>query len=184
MNTYDFDNTIYDGDSTIDFFFHCLKKHPMLLACVPDQLSGAIQYKLEKIDKTKFKEKFYCFLVKLSDVDTDISIFWDSHEDRIKGWYQQRQKEDDVIISASPDFLLKEICDRLGIRHLIASRVDKGTGKFSGLNCHGVEKVRRFYEVFPEGNIEEFYSDSYTDQPLADIAERSFLIEGNQIKLW
>lgn len=26
VNLYDFDNTIYDGESTVDFFLFCLKK--------------------------------------------------------------------------------------------------------------------------------------------------------------
>lgn len=26
MNVYDFDKTIYDGDSTIDFYLYCVKK--------------------------------------------------------------------------------------------------------------------------------------------------------------
>ena len=28
MNVYDFDGTIYDGDSTFDFYKYCMKKHP------------------------------------------------------------------------------------------------------------------------------------------------------------
>ncbi len=45
------------------------------------------------------------------------------------------RKEDDVIISASPEFLLRPICNRLGIRHLIASRVDARSGAYDGQNC-------------------------------------------------
>ena len=31
MNVYDFDDTIYAGDSTVDFFFYCLKKKPAIV---------------------------------------------------------------------------------------------------------------------------------------------------------
>lgn len=31
MNIYDFDETIYDSDSTKDFYFYCLKKYPKIL---------------------------------------------------------------------------------------------------------------------------------------------------------
>lgn len=30
-NIYDFDKTIYDGDSTVDFFLFCLKREPILI---------------------------------------------------------------------------------------------------------------------------------------------------------
>ena len=35
MNVYDFDGTIYDGDSTLDFWYFCLKKHPQILLYLP-----------------------------------------------------------------------------------------------------------------------------------------------------
>ena len=47
-------------------------------------------------------------------------------------WYMKQQKEDDIIISASPDFLLRPICKRLGIHSLNASNVNIYTGKIEG----------------------------------------------------
>ena len=35
MNIYDFDGTLYDGDSTFDFILYSLKKHPSLLRFLP-----------------------------------------------------------------------------------------------------------------------------------------------------
>ena len=31
MNVYDFDGTIYDGDSTVDFLIYMYRKHPGLM---------------------------------------------------------------------------------------------------------------------------------------------------------
>ena len=31
MNVYDFDKTIYKGDSTLDFYFFCLRKKPIII---------------------------------------------------------------------------------------------------------------------------------------------------------
>ena len=67
---------------------------------------------------------------------------------------------------------------------LIASKVDCKSGKYSGINCHGKEKVRRFYEIFENGKIEEFYSDSYSDTPLAEISEKAFIVKKNDISEW
>ena len=66
--------------------------------------------------------------------------------------------------------------DRLGIR-LIATNMDKHTAKIDGLNCHSDEKVRRFYKEFPEDTVvENFYSDSLSDTPLAKLADKAYLI--------
>ncbi|MBQ7745742.1 MAG: polysaccharide biosynthesis protein GtrA, partial [Ruminococcus sp.] len=60
----------------------------------------------------------------------------------------------------------------------------KYTGIYDGVNCHGKEKVRRFYEVFPDRKIEEFYSDSYSDSPLAEIADKAFMVDGEKVTKW
>ena len=96
----------------------------------------------------------------------------------------KQKKSDDVIISASPEFLLEPIIKKLDISTLIASRVDKHTGLYDGINCHGKEKVRRFYEVFPDGKIDEFYSDSYSDTPLAEIADKAYIVKGEELSEW
>lgn len=184
MNVYDFDGTIYEGDSTLDFYFYCLKKHPNIIMCVPRQCIAAIRYKLKRIEKTEFKEQFYSFFNKLKNIDADVEEFWDANEDKIKNWYKEKQKEDDVVISASPDFLLREICERIHIKILIASRVDQRNGKYDGVNCYGQEKVRRFYERLSEGKIDTFYSDSYSDEPLARLAEKAYVVKKNEIKEW
>lgn len=184
MNVYDFDKTIYDGDSTLDFYFYCLKKYPNICCFWMKQLCGAIKYKLGMIDKTAFKEEFYSFFRAIVDVEKDVQKFWDLHESKIKVWYIECQEEDDLIISASPEFLLQEICNRVGIKYLIASQVDMNTGKYKGLNCYGTEKVKRFREMYPEGKIDKFYSDSKSDQPLADISVHAYLVKGDGIKEW
>lgn len=184
MNVYDFDKTIYDGDSTFDFYIYSLKKHPKIIFCVHNTLKGAIKhYIFKKISKTQFKEMMYSFL-KYVNVEKDVVDFWDSHEHKIKKWYLSQKNNGDVIISASPYFLLCEISKRLSFACLIASDVNPVTGKYNGINCHGEEKVRRFYEKFPNGRIDSFFSDSLSDTPLAKISNKSYLVKGEQIKPW
>ena len=62
--------------------------------------------------------------------------------------------------------------------------VYKRQGIYSGLNCHGEEKVRRYREVFDDTKIENFYSDSYSDTPLARIAENAYLVKGDNLLPW
>lgn len=184
MNVYDFDKTIYDGDSTADFYFYSIKKHPKALKHLPSLISGFFKYYvLQKGSKTEFKEKMYKFLLSCN-AESDVIDFWTTHESKIKGWYKKQQQEDDLIISASPVFLLMPICKKLNIKHLIASEVNPKTGKYNGENCHGKEKVALFYKKFPNTKINEFYSDSYNDTPLAEIANKSYMVKGDIITNW
>jgi phosphoserine phosphatase len=58
------------------------------------------------------------------------------------------------------------------------------TGKIHGLNCHDEEKVRRFRLEVPEGHIENFYSDSLSDTPLAKLADRAWLVKKGKLSPW
>lgn len=184
VNIYDFDETIYENDSTRDFYFYCLKHHKKMLLSVPAMAWAFLMYILGVKTKTQFKEKMYRFLAYIPDIDFAVNDFWDKHKHGIKDWYKNRQKSDDIIISASPEFLLKPICEQIGINHLIASRVDKHTGIYTGENCWGEEKIKRLYAEFPDAVCNEFYSDSLSDAPLADIAATAKIIRGNEIIDW
>ena len=109
INAYDFDETIYNGDSSVDFFMFCLKKNKKVLKQLPTQIRGLIKYKTKKIEKTEFKEYVFSFLTQLDDVDKYISEFWDTHYKNIKEWYFKQQEKTDVIISASPEFAQAKI---------------------------------------------------------------------------
>lgn len=184
MNVYDFDGTIYDGDSTKDFYFYCIKKKKKVLRLLPFQVTSAIKYKLKKQTKTKFKEDFYCFLKDFDNIDEIIEEFWSTHEHKIKKWYLNQSRADDIVISASPEFLLEPMLKRLGTAVVIASKVDKNTGKYEGVNCHNSEKVKRFSALYNIEDIDEFYSDSYVDSPMAEIAKKSFLCKKNDVFPW
>lgn len=185
MNIYDFDKTIYDGDSTFNFLIFCFKKHPSIIFTVPKTLCAFFKfYIMKKGTKTQAKEVMYKFLGRI-DYKNDVEEFWDKNIHKIKGWYKKQQKDDDIIISASPEFLLKKPCEILGIKYLIASRVNPNNGKYTGKNCHGEEKVRRLYENFPcDIVVDEFYSDSLSDTPLAKLAKKSYLVNKNEFKDW
>lgn len=184
MNVYDFDKTIYDGDSTANFYLFAMKRHKRIIFLGPSLLGAVMKfYVFKKGTKTQFKEVMYRFL-RYCDIEKDVADYWDINVKKIKRCYLKQQRPDDVVISASSYFLLKPVCDRLGIKSLIASNVDPRTGKYIGDNCHGKEKVRRFREKFGEVKIEAFYSDSHSDDPMAEIAEKAYLIKGEEIHNW
>ncbi len=185
MNCYDFDKTIYKKDSSCDFYFYCLKHYKKILHRLPRQAVAFIRhYLLHQITKTEMKEVFYEYFRDIPDMDTALEAFWKKNLWKIQNFYRENQKPDDVIISASPEFFLKPACEKLGIAHLIASPVNEKTGAYEGENCHGQEKVRRFQEQFPDATVEEFYSDSLSDTPMAKLADKAFLIKGTKVTTW
>lgn len=184
MNVYDFDNTIYDGDSTLDFYQYCLIHHPSIIICFPKQLLSFIKYKLKIIDKECFKECFYIFLNRLDNVEEDVNSFWKIKIKNIKTWYLNQKKQDDIIISASPYFLLIEACNTLGINNLIASQVDKKTGKLLKPNCYGEKKVSFFKERFDISKVDIFYSDSISDKHMAYLSKKAYLVKGDKFEIW
>ena len=184
MNVYDFDGTIYKGDSTIDFYLFVLKRHPGILRHLPAFCGTAVRHKIKKCSTKELKTCFFRFLSDISDVEYEVGQFWETHFQNIMPWYFLQKQETDVIISASPVFLLKKPCQMLGVRTLIASHVDVQTGAFLSENCKGEEKVRRFREKYPYESVDQFYSDSFSDLPMAKIAEKSFLIHNGCLKPW
>lgn len=184
MNVYDFDNTILRGDSTARFFAYCLLHRPKMWLDIPGQTVNAALFIMKIRSKQVFKERMLHFLARIGDVDQTVADFWERNFERIKPWYFEKHRADDVVISASPEFLIRPACEKLNIRYIMGSPVDKYTGKFSGLNCHGREKVRRFYEAFPGGEIGEFFSDSRSDAPLAELSQTAWLVKGEKLLPW
>lgn len=185
MNVYDFDKTLYKNDSTLDFFKYCAKKRPAVLLVLPRFGVCALAYKLKLMTKTRMKQNFFRFLRRLPDVGAVVDAFWREHRAGLFDWYNEKRRPDDVIISASPEFLLKPVVERDWSAQLIASRVDEKTGVFTGLNCLGEQKLERFREQFGgRAEIDEFYSDSLSDGPLARMAKTAFLVDGETLLPW
>lgn len=184
MNVYDFDGTIYDGDCTLDFWFWCFRKYPGIIKSLPKVCWCAFRFKAGFVSREYFKECFYSFLKYVPDIDSEIELFWDDAQIKIEDWYLKKRNASDIVISASPEFLISEICNRLGIRY-IASKVNKEDGLLLGNNCRGQEKVKRYVEIFQDISlIDEFYSDSESDLPMAELAKSAYLVRKGCVKKW
>ena len=184
MNVYDFDNTILRGDSTARFYAYCMLHYPKMWLDIPGQAVNGLLFALKIRKKQVFKQRMLGFLKYIGDVDAAVEAFWQKNFCRVKPFYARTRRDDDVVISASPEFLIRPACEKLQVSCIMGSPVDKHTGIFSGLNCHGEEKVRRFYAVFPDGEIRDFYSDSHSDDPLARIAKKAYYVRGDALLPW
>ena len=184
MNVYDFDQTIFYPDSSHYFCRFCLGKYPRLRAKVfPGAVSRGLGVLTKRRSTGELKEQLFSFLNYIPDPDAEIEEFWQKYWGNIQPWYFEKQQPGDLIISASPDFLVRPAAERLGAE-LIATPMDRHTGKIMGVNCHDEEKVRRFYQEYPGAQIDDFYSDSLHDSPLAALAKRAFIVKKCRLSPW
>ena len=182
MDVYDFDGTLYMGDSTVDFLRHCIRRHPRAALTLPLTGIAAIAcFGMHVIDKTKFKGVLYRLLKYIPDIDAEVTRFWRNNEGKIGG--SCHPKPGDVVISASPEFLLRGVCEKRGFV-LIVSQVDPITGRTLGPNCSNDEKVARFRTVYPTAEIDRFYSDSHDDDPIAGIASQAYFVRNGGLIPW
>ena len=184
MNVYDWDNTIYRGDSTFGFVRWLYVHRPKTLLSVPRTALFGLLYGVKAVKKQTFKENLYHMFTYVEDMEKAVDEYTSSHLGHVKQWYKDAQKEDDLVISASPEFLIRAFCDKVNIRDCMASEVNMHNGKYKGLNCHGKEKVRRFRESYGNREIEKFFSDSRSDSPLAEISDEAYLVKGDNLSPW
>lgn len=178
---YDFDDTIYNGDSSVDFFFYMLKNGHVKFSNIIKMLYTFLLWKLKIVKKERFKESFFAIVKNVEDIDKTVLDFWKEHKKNIKNYYKEKKHDKDIIISASPEFLLKPICKELEVKKLMASPVNKKTGLYEGINCHNKEKVRRLNEVYQDYEVLETYSDSLSDKPILDLAKEGFIVKGDKL---
>ena len=184
MNVYDFDKTIFYPDSSYTFVRFCLRHYTRaVMYSLPKIAVGAYNYAVGKTGKAGLKSGIFSFLSRIDNIDCVVEEFWNANSYRIGQWYIDHKREDDIIISASPEFLLRPIADKLGVT-LICTPMDKATGLIFGENCWGEEKVRRFCELYPDAHIDSFYSDSLSDTPMAMLADNAFIVDNGQVSPW
>ena len=185
MNVYDFDETVFQPDSSAYFIRFCLRHYPRAaLKALPLSAVETVIYLAQgRKDAKWLKQALFSFLNGLDNVEAVVDEFWQCHANHMEAWYLKQLQPDDLIISASPEFLLRPMTDRLGIS-LMATRMDACSGQIRGKNCHDEEKARRFLEVYPADSIDCFYSDSLSDSPMAALAREAFLVTDGEFYPW
>lgn len=183
MNIYDFDGTIYDGDSSVNFIKYCLKIKKECYLVLPKYAVMFLLYKLKIIKKETMKSAFFSIINYFDDIEKIVFDFWEQEKYKLKDYYLKQKKDTDIIISASPEFLLSPVAEYYHFA-LIATKVDLKSGKIIGKNCHGEEKVKRLNEEMHITECEEFYSDALCDAPLSKIAKKAFIVDGEKLIPW
>ena len=184
IDVLDFDGTLYSKDSSVEFFKYCLKNNIFIIFFVPKIIICFLLYSLDFISIEKVKESFFLFLKYIKDIDKYVNDFWIINKKYIRYDLLDNCDNEIVVISASPTFLIEGICKELSIKYVIGSNFDKKCGTIDGANCKGNEKVNRLNDLFKIYEVNSFYSDSYSDIPLASIAINPYFINTDKVTKW
>ena len=185
IKVFDFDNTIYRGESAVDLAFFMIKSNKRILFFVPTIFYNLIKYKLCLVDKDNMQRVINrCFKSAIKDKNGllgPVESFWEKHSCKLDERMLKRIGKDDIIITATPDFLINGIKDRLNTSNIISSEVDAEKREVTYFNF-GDNKVRKYKELYVRRKIYRFYTDSYNDKALMDISERVFIVKKGRIK--
>lgn len=188
---YDFDGTLYNGETISDFYFFCAKYKKRLYLWLPYFAILYLLKNLHIISLKKFKEECFRFFGRRISTDM-VYKFWGVKKKYIFPWVANELRRDRqrgyylICISATPEFLLSGIVLKyLKFDAFIGTRLNPHDNrKIMGKNCKGYEKVNRLYQFLRKNNIKDFkikkmVSDSKADMPLYKIAEQKFYVDKN-----
>ena len=183
MNVYDFDKTIFEGDSEERFFEFMFRKpgfrHWKYYWKLYDLL-----FKAKLITKTVSREHQYRFLKDIEDVDKTVEEYWDEVWQYMMPWYFEVKRDDDIIATGTPGFLLGPAMRRLGLTNLVATEMDCHTGKIDGYFAIKEYKLDSFRKQFSTDDIDKFYSDDYADNFLAQYAKEAYCCKDGEFYPW
>ncbi len=183
MNVFDFDNTLYNGESSVDFTFYLMKRNKRIILYIPLIFTYLIRYKLCLTDRIKLEETLNHYIsVFFTDEKEMLELtqsFWKKYGSRLNKDIISLVKPDDLIISAGPDFLLNAVKERLGTDNLITSVVDLKSKRIVYFNFKD-NKVKRFRERYGDTGIKNFYTDSYNDRAMMDISDNVILVKNGK----
>lgn len=183
---FDFDGTLFDGDSLIPFLRR-LVGTPRLVVAASRAWRQLIQLPRGGAHRDVAKAALLARVLAGVDAGRAASEAADyAHHlerelrsdvlERLR-WHE-RASHEVVIVSASPELYLRPLATRLGVSQLLCTQLevdgDRFTGRLLGANVRGEEKVRRLREwLGPRRPFIYAYGDSDGDRPLlagADVA--------------
>ena len=180
IDVYDFDGTIYDGDSTADFVLFSLRRHPGVIAGLPRVAFAALRLLVRNIGLTQFKSVLFGEMSKRFSLEEEAELFWKDMNTRKKlgPWFFETPRDLPIVIaSASPEFELRHAAKILGVDTLIDTKCDMKTGALTGKNCKGAEKISRIREVIGDYEVRAMYTDdAKADGPLLAIAREQYIV--------
>lgn len=192
---FDIDYTLTKKETSIELYKYMVKRDKSLVKYIPAHILTGIGYGIKVFTATDTKERFLRFLKgkKEQEIKEIVKSFYRDHltgllyEDGLNAIKDFKKKGYKVfLISASPEFYVKEFYNIEGVDKVIGTKFKMDDGIFTpiviGKNCKGEEKVKRLYEELKKDNIEVdfdnsyMFSDSLSDSPLLELVGNGYLI--------
>lgn len=192
---FDVDYTLTSKETLRQFYYFLLTKKPRNIIYMPRVIISGILFITGIYDEKRTKEMFLKFMDTMTEeeISTLVKEFYNKklksilYKDGIDMLKDLKSKGYLVyLISASPEFYLKEMYDIKEVDKILGTRFKKISGKYTrfmeGANCKGEEKVRRLKESLSHDNIEVdfknsyMFSDSLSDLPLLNLVGNPYLI--------
>lgn len=180
MNVYDFDETVFVGDSE-DLFNEFLYAQGYVFVRLKYKVCQWL-FKKRLLTKTQAREAEYkCALAAIrrrgENLDELLEKFWDGAEKNLMPWYLEAKKPTDIIASGTPRFIMEPIVRRLGLGGLVATDMDTVTGRcLDGKFAVAEAKLEAFRKQYDPKDVDAFYSDAYSDHFLADECKKAYVI--------
>jgi phosphoserine phosphatase len=186
IKVFDFDNTIYRGESSFDLVLFMIKNNKKILLYLPSIFINMIKYKMCLVEKEKLLKKINNYM-KIMVMDEDelnklVKKFWKKKIHKLDRKMLKRIKKEDVIITAGPDFLIHGIKKLLNTDNIISSEIDTEKIEVKYFNF-GDNKVKRYKELYGNRRIDCLYTDSYNDKALMDISDKVYIVKKGRLKL-
>lgn len=186
IKVFDFDNTIYRGESSVDLALFMIKNNKKILLYLPSIFVNMIKYKLCLVKKEKLIKKINNFMSAVifdrKELLELVERFWSKKIHKLDRKMLKRINRDDVIITAGPDFLIHGIKKLLNTNNIISSEIDEAKNKMKYFNF-GDNKVKRYKELYGDKRISCLFTDSYNDRALMDISDKVFIVKKGRLKL-
>lgn len=183
MNIYDFDGTIYNGDSGIDFIKYSFIRAPFLVTIsLIKCFFKFLKYKRGKVKFEEVKSAIFSYVKRINNLERFISKFVNKNKYKIKRFYLTQKKKNDVIITASLDFYVKPLCHSVGIKRIISTKYDVNKCQIIGDNCKGDIKAQMIEKRFPNTKIKDIYTDSLSDSSMFKYAQNVYIVNKDKIK--
>ena len=180
VKVFDFDNTIYKGESSVDFAFYMIRHNKRIIRYIPTILFSLVGYKLCLLKKDKLESIINDFFAGVLDGETSpesfVKAFWEINADKLNPEMLRLIAPDDIIISASPIFLFDGIRDRLNTDKIVGTEVDFEQKRITWFNF-GDNKVNRYRELYGDQEIDAFYTDSYNDKDMMAISREVYIVK-------
>jgi HAD superfamily hydrolase (TIGR01490 family) len=193
---FDFDGTLIREDSMLLFFRryynYSLSNTGISIALVRETIKFFMKINSQK----QFKEKFINIVISsiknisLGVIIPDFSRFLLTKIslDALSEINKLREKGYEIILlSASPDFYLKEIKKTLGFSKLICTQTCLKDDKIiiTGENCYGQNKIARLLEQYPVDSIDwqnsYCFTDNVSDSDLLSLFGNSFVVNNKKL---